>query len=43
MSTEAATRTPTTAGYRWVVLAMCWAAFTMTSVDRSTWGRRRPR
>jgi MFS transporter, ACS family, glucarate transporter len=24
--------------YRWVVLAMCWAAFTMTSVDRSTWG-----
>jgi len=38
MSTEAATRTPTAAGYRWVVLAMCWAAFTMTSVDRSTWG-----
>ncbi|WP_072689009.1 MFS transporter [Rhodococcus marinonascens] len=25
-------------GYRWVVLLMCWAAFTMTSVDRSTWG-----
>jgi sugar phosphate permease len=25
-------------GYRWVVLTMCWAAFTMTSVDRSTWG-----
>ncbi|MEU1982958.1 MFS transporter [Nocardia sp. NPDC019395] len=24
--------------YRWVVLTMCWAAFTMTSVDRSTWG-----
>jgi MFS transporter, ACS family, glucarate transporter len=24
--------------YRWVVLVMCWAAFTMTSVDRSTWG-----
>ncbi|HEX4359615.1 MAG TPA: MFS transporter [Pseudonocardia sp.] len=38
MSTEAPTRTPTSAGYRWVVLAMCWAAFTMTSVDRSTWG-----
>ena len=28
----------TGSGYRWVVLAMCWAAFTMTSVDRSTWG-----
>ncbi|GAA5163768.1 MFS transporter [Pseudonocardia eucalypti] len=27
-----------TSGYRWVVLLMCWAAFTMTSVDRSTWG-----
>ena len=27
-----------TSPYRWVVLAMCWAAFTMTSVDRSTWG-----
>ncbi|ASR35991.1 MFS transporter [Prauserella marina] len=24
--------------YRWVVLALCWAAFTMTAVDRSTWG-----
>lgn len=24
--------------YRWIVLAMCWFAFTMTSVDRSTWG-----
>src|SRR5579884_1810144 len=24
--------------YRWVVLGLCWAAFTMTSVDRSTWG-----
>ncbi|WP_245607388.1 MFS transporter [Pseudonocardia spinosispora] len=27
-------RTP----YRWLVLALSWAAFTMTSVDRSTWG-----
>jgi sugar phosphate permease len=26
------------ARYRWVVLLVCWAAFTMTSVDRSTWG-----
>lgn len=25
-------------GYRWVVLLLCWAAFTMTSVDRSSWG-----
>ncbi|WP_033293855.1 MFS transporter [Amycolatopsis jejuensis] len=24
--------------YRWVVLLLCWAVFTMTSVDRSTWG-----
>ncbi|GAA3525148.1 MFS transporter [Amycolatopsis ultiminotia] len=24
--------------YRWVVLLLCWAGFTMTSVDRSTWG-----
>src|SRR4051812_3495757 len=24
--------------YRWVVLLLCWASFTMTSVDRSTWG-----
>jgi nitrate/nitrite transporter NarK len=24
--------------YRWVVLLLCWLAFTMTSVDRSTWG-----
>ncbi|WP_139006309.1 MFS transporter [Arthrobacter crystallopoietes] len=24
--------------YRWLVLVLCWVAFTMTSVDRSTWG-----
>ncbi|MFE4836335.1 MFS transporter [Arthrobacter sp. NPDC056691] len=24
--------------YRWLVLLLCWLAFTMTSVDRSTWG-----
>jgi sugar phosphate permease len=24
--------------YRWAVLILCWAAFTMTSVDRATWG-----
>jgi MFS transporter, ACS family, glucarate transporter len=26
------------APYRWVVLLLCWASFTLTSVDRSTWG-----
>lgn len=33
---------PTASGvrhpYRWVVLLLSWAAFTMTAVDRSTWG-----
>ncbi|MFJ6375427.1 MFS transporter [Pseudarthrobacter oxydans] len=24
--------------YRWLALVLCWLAFTMTSVDRSTWG-----
>ncbi|MFH5878780.1 nitrate/nitrite transporter [Arthrobacter sp. NA-172] len=24
--------------YRWMVLLLCWFSFTMTSVDRSTWG-----
>ncbi|MFJ8932952.1 MFS transporter [Streptomyces sp. NPDC102364] len=28
--------------YRWVVLLLCWAGFTMTSVDRSTWGPASP-
>lgn len=28
----------TAPAYRWVVLFMAWAAFTMTSADRSTWG-----
>ncbi|MDQ0378484.1 MFS transporter [Amycolatopsis thermophila] len=31
-------RTPGRHPYRWVVLVLSWAAFTMTSVDRSTWG-----
>ena len=31
---SAATRHP----YRWVVLVLAWAAFTMTAVDRATWG-----
>lgn len=25
-------------GYRWVILILAWLAFTMTAVDRSTWG-----
>ncbi|NIH83314.1 MFS transporter [Amycolatopsis granulosa] len=29
---------PVLSRYRWVVLLLCWASFTMTSVDRSTWG-----
>ena len=33
-STAEATRNP----YRWVVLFACWASFTLTSIDRSTWG-----
>lgn len=28
--------------YRWVVLLLCWAGFTMTSIDRSTWGPASP-
>lgn len=30
--------TTTRRPYRWVVLVLSWAAFTMTAVDRSTWG-----
>ncbi|VXB03684.1 MFS transporter [Arthrobacter sp. 9AX] len=33
-----ATVDPSKSRYRWVVLLLCWLAFTMTSVDRSTWG-----
>jgi sugar phosphate permease len=41
--TSALTKAPATAlaarkGYRWLVLVLCWIAFTMTSVDRSAWG-----
>lgn len=28
--------------YRWVVLALAWASFTMTAVDRATWGPAAP-
>ena len=38
MTTSDQPATPAASGYRWVVLALCWAAFTMTSADRSTWG-----
>lgn len=33
-----ATARPGAAPYRWLVLLLSWAAFTMTSVDRATWG-----
>lgn len=40
MSTAPVTpaRTATLSRYRWVVLFACWMSFTLTSVDRSTWG-----
>jgi len=30
--------TPVPSRYRWLVLFGCWASFTLTSIDRSTWG-----
>ncbi|WP_233159147.1 MFS transporter [Pseudonocardia sp. MH-G8] len=38
MTSAVSARLATRPGYRWVVLAVCWAAFTMTSADRATWG-----
>ncbi|MEV8085793.1 hypothetical protein [Pseudarthrobacter oxydans] len=29
---------PTKRPFRWMILGLGWLAFTMTSVDRSTWG-----
>ncbi|MDX3413272.1 MFS transporter [Streptomyces cellulosae] len=29
---------PPPSPYRWVVLIACWVSFTLTSIDRSTWG-----
>ncbi|GHG54917.1 MFS transporter [Sinomonas cellulolyticus] len=39
-SVEATEAKPQTraASYRWLILAACWASFTLTSIDRSTWG-----
>lgn len=37
-TTTAGTRTRAGNPYRWVVLFACWASFTLTSIDRSTWG-----
>ncbi|HEY4017274.1 MAG TPA: MFS transporter [Pseudonocardiaceae bacterium] len=37
-ATSATTSSVKPAPYRWVVLLLCWASFTLTSVDRSTWG-----
>jgi ACS family glucarate transporter-like MFS transporter len=38
MSTRSADGDPALLPYRWVVLFACWMSFTLTSVDRSTWG-----
>lgn len=41
MSTAMTASTSSTrprSAYRWVVLFACWASFTLTSIDRSTWG-----
>lgn len=35
---DRATTGATLPKYRWLVLIACWASFTLTSVDRSTWG-----
>ncbi|WP_216902759.1 MFS transporter [Nocardia alni] len=32
------TTVPARSAYRWIVLLLCWAAFTVTSVDRAVWG-----
>lgn len=37
MSTTPAARVAVSK-YRWLVLFACWASFTLTSIDRSTWG-----
>lgn len=38
MSTPAPIPDTPVSRYRWLVLFACWASFTLTSVDRSTWG-----
>ena len=36
--TSGSSAEPALSPYRWVVLFACWMSFTLTSVDRSTWG-----
>lgn len=36
--TDAAISEENSAGYRWIVLLLCWLGFVLTSVDRSAWG-----
>jgi ACS family glucarate transporter-like MFS transporter len=38
MSTSSTTDGVVISKYRWLVLFACWASFTLTSIDRSTWG-----
>lgn len=38
MSTPTVGREPALSPYRWAILFACWMSFTLTSVDRSTWG-----
>jgi ACS family glucarate transporter-like MFS transporter len=38
MSSTSTTGQAVMSRYRWLVLFACWASFTLTSVDRSTWG-----
>ncbi len=38
MSASSTTTEVAISKYRWLVLFACWASFTLTSIDRSTWG-----
>lgn len=38
MTTTAPVQVAARSRYRWIILAVCWAVFTITSVDRATWG-----
>lgn len=43
VATPASLSTPSArAGYRWLMLTVCWLAFMVTSVDRSVWGPAAP-
>lgn len=42
LSPAPAAKPGTRPGYRWLMLAICWLAFILTSVDRSVWGPAAP-